>query len=281
VDAGIKKVVAPMEDPNPLVSGRGFAHLREAGILVDVGLMAKEAMTLNEKYVHFMREKRPFVHLKLAVSLDGRIATRTGDSHWITGEESRARVHQLRHEYDAILVGSGTALHDDPRLTDRSGNDRHRPLLRIVLDSQLSLPTASKLCQTAHQAPLLVFARQGADGGREAELKANGVEVVYDKEGPRNLRQVLRTLADRSIQSVLVEGGATIAGAFLDAHLIDKVSFFVAPTIIGGLDAFSAIGGNGAQRMADAVNLKDVAVTRRGRDIEVTGYTGASLKEDG
>lgn len=281
INAGIKRVVAPLEDPNPLVSGRGFSHLREAGVTVDVGLMAREATALNEKYIHFMCEKRPFVHLKLAVSLDGRIATRTGDSRWITGVESRSRVHQLRHEYDAILVGSGTALHDDPMLTDRSGNDRHRPLLRVLLDSELRLPATSKLSQTAREAPILIFASEGADPAREADLKTRGVEVVRRAEGACDLREVLKELAGRSILSVLVEGGATIAGAFLDAGLIDKVSFFIAPIIIGGCDAPAAIGGAGAERLVDAVNLQDVSITRHGCDVEITGYTRARTKEEG
>src|SRR6266568_4125668 len=143
IKAGIKRVVAPIEDPNPQVSGRGFAHLREAGIEVCTGLMADEASRLNEAYIHFMHTGRPFVHLKMAVSLDGKVATRTGDSRWITGEEARARVHELRNRYDAILVGSGTVRADDPQLTDRSGKKRRRPLVRIVIDQCLQLSSES------------------------------------------------------------------------------------------------------------------------------------------
>src|ERR671938_575165 len=139
IEAGVRRVVAATEDPNPLVSGRGFAHLRAAGVEVSTGLLAAEAARLNEKYFHAMRHARPFVHLKLATSLDGRIATRTGDARWITGAEARARVHRLRHEYDAILVGAGTALADDPLLTDRSGLSRRRPPVRVVLDTSLRL----------------------------------------------------------------------------------------------------------------------------------------------
>ena len=277
INAGIKRVVAPIEDPNPLVSGRGFAGLREAGIAVDVGLLAREAIALNEKYVHFMREKRPFVHLKLAMSLDGRIATRTGDSKWITGIESRARVHQLRHEYDSILVGSGTALRDDPMLTDRSGDDRHRPLVRIVLDNRLRLPVTSKLGQTARDSPVLVFARHDVDPAHEVKLKSIGVEMVLSSAGARDLREVLFELGRRSIQSVLVEGGATIAGAFLDAGLIDKVSFFIAPIIVGGREARASVGGKGADHIVDAVNLDNVSVTHHGRDLEITGYPMAGV----
>ena len=149
IAAGIKRVVAPVEDPNPKVSGRGFEHLRSAGVDVSCGLMAREATQLNEKYFHFMRTGRPFVHLKLALSLDGKIATRTGDSRWISGEESRARAHELRHEYDAILIGAGTALADNPLLTDRSGKPRRRPLVRVLLDESLQTDPESQLAQTA------------------------------------------------------------------------------------------------------------------------------------
>src|SRR5438445_792694 len=143
IKAGVKRVVAPIEDPNPKVSGRGFAHLREAGIEVSSGLLADEAAQLNEAYIHFMRTRRPFVHLKLAVSLDGKVATFSGDSRWITGEEARARVHELRHQYDAIMVGGRTARADDPLLTDRSGKKRRRPLMRVVIDQCLRMSADS------------------------------------------------------------------------------------------------------------------------------------------
>lgn len=281
IKAGIKRVVAPIEDPNPLVSGRGFTHLRQAGLDVNVGVMAHEAALLNEKYIHFMNEKRPFVHLKLAVSLDGRTATRTGDSKWITGEESRARVHELRNEYDAILIGSGTALKDDPLLTDRSERQRQRPLIRVVLCNDLSLPPESNLGQTAKESPVLVFASERAEPARETALQARGVEVVRSPDGPRDLKNVLNELARRSIQSVLVEGGAKVAGSFLDENLVDKVSFFIAPVVIGGSEAPSAIEGKGAESIADAITLRDMSVTPRGQDIEITGYPRSSMKEEG
>ncbi|HEX8773812.1 MAG TPA: bifunctional diaminohydroxyphosphoribosylaminopyrimidine deaminase/5-amino-6-(5-phosphoribosylamino)uracil reductase RibD [Pyrinomonadaceae bacterium] len=271
IRAGISRVVAPILDPNPKVSGKGFAHLREAGITVDTGLLAHEAARLNEKYIHSMREARPFVHLKLACSLDGRIATRTGDSRWITGEESRARVHQLRHEYDAILVGSGTAIADNPLLTDRSGRPRRLPLQRIVLDPSLRLSTDSQLSMTARDAPVLVFTSEGTDAARLKALEQCGVEVIRDGDG-RNLENILAKLNERSIQSVLVEGGANVAGAFLDGGLVNKVSIFIAPLIIGGCEAPNAIGGTGPRTIADASRLRDVEFIQHGTDIEVTGY---------
>ncbi len=280
IKAGIRRVVASIEDPNPLVSGKGFRHLREARIEVNTGLLAREAAQLNEKYIHFMRHARPFVHLKIAASLDGRIATRTGDSRWITGEASRTRVHQLRHEYDAILVGAGTALADDPLLTDRSGEVRPRPLARVVLDSKLRLPQTSKLAQTAREWPVIIFASDGADALREKALASDGVEVVRYESDARNLQSVLAELGKRYIQSLLVEGGATVAGAFLDAGLVNKISFFIAPIIIGGRDAPAAIGGTGAERLADAVNLHDVEIKHHGRDVEITGYPKAVISDE-
>src|SRR5215216_5999634 len=159
IGGGIKRVVAPIEDLNPKVSGKGFAHLRAAGINVQTGLLREEAAQVNEAYLHYMSTGLPFVLLKLAVSLDGKIATRTGDSRWITGAESRVRVHELRHAYDAILVGAGTAVADDPLLIDRSGLKRRRPLVRVVLDDALRLSSISQLATTVSQAPVIVFSR--------------------------------------------------------------------------------------------------------------------------
>jgi diaminohydroxyphosphoribosylaminopyrimidine deaminase / 5-amino-6-(5-phosphoribosylamino)uracil reductase len=254
IAAGIKRVVAPIEDLNPKVSGKGFAHLREAGLEVQTGLLAEEATQVNEAYLHYMRTGRPFVHLKIAVSLDGKIATRTGDSRWVTGAESRARVHELRHAYDAILVGAGTVLKDDPLLTDRSGLPRRRPLVRVVLDDKVKLGTTSKLATTTGEAPVLVFGRR-----ENTDLTDKKIQIV--SLDPSDLCSVLAELGRRSIQSVLVEGGATVAGSFIDAGLVNKVSVFIAPKLIGGFD-----------RIADALEVENVDVVQRGRDLEVTGY---------
>lgn len=245
--AGIKRVVAPIEDLNPKVSGKGFAHLRAAGVDVQTGLLADEATQINEAYLHFMRTGLPFVHLKLAVSLDGKIATRTGDSRWVSGPESLARAHELRHESDAIMIGAGTAALDDPLLTDRSGLPRRRSLVRVVVGDRSRLSPESQLVRTASDgAPLLVL------GG--------------------DLQSILKELADRSLQSVLIEGGAGLAGQFVDAGLVNKVTFFVAPKIVGGTTAPSAIGGAGVEKMADALQLERVHVVQRGKDLEISGY---------
>lgn len=279
IRAGISRVVAPVEDPNPLVSGRGFEALREAGVETRVGLLAEEAERLNEKYFHSLRRGRPFVHLKLATSLDGRIATSTGDSRWITGEEARAHVHLLRHEYDAVLVGAGTAVKDDPLLTDRSGQPRHRPLLRVVLDPLLALSPGSKLARSARESPVLVFACGEADDARAAALEALGVEVVRGADGGREMAAALEELHRRSVQGLLVEGGANVAGRLLRAGLVNKVSFFVAPLVLGG-DALGAVGGAGALTVAEAIRLHDPEVTRHGEDVEITGYLGGVTSDE-
>ncbi len=247
IAAGIKRVVAPIEDLNPKVSGKGFAHLRESGIQVQTGLLAEEATRINEAYLHFMLTGLPFVHLKLAVSIDGKIATRTGDSRWVSGPESLARTHELRHENDAIMIGAHTAALDDPLLTDRSGLPRRRALVRVVVGDRSRLSPDSQLARTAAEAvPLLVL------GGEP--------------------RSILKELADRSLQSVLIEGGAGVAGQFVDAGLVNKVTFFVAPKIVGGVAAPSAIGGTGVEKMAEALELERVEVVQRGKDLEITGY---------
>jgi diaminohydroxyphosphoribosylaminopyrimidine deaminase/5-amino-6-(5-phosphoribosylamino)uracil reductase len=276
IKAGIARVVAPIEDPNIKVSGKGFEHLRSAGLEVSVGLLASEAAKLNEKYLHFMRTGRPFVHLKLAASLDGKIATRSGDSRWITGSESRARVHALRHENDAILIGVGTARADDPLLTDRSQLKRRKPLVRVVLDEKLEISKQSQLIRTAGEAPVLIFAANVFD----TEASAPGVEVVCDAGGGRELLSVLDELGRREIQSVLVEGGANVAGSFLDQELVDKVSFFIAPKIIGGCDAPNAVGGKGIEKIAEGIELRDLEVTPRGQDLEITGYPRRRVQDE-
>jgi len=276
IGGGIKRVVAPIEDLNPKVSGKGFAHLRAAGVKVETGLLSNEATQVNEAYLHYMSTGLPFVHLKLAVSLDGKIATRTGDSRWITGLEARARAHELRHQYDAILVGAGTATADDPLLSDRSGLPRRRPLVRVVLDENLRLSPESQLATTTSQAPVIVFGDPESPG--TAALRTQGVEIVKHRE----LSAVLHELGSRSLQSVLVEGGSTIAAEFLDAGLVNKVTFFIAPKIIGGTDAPSAIGGKGVEAMSEALELERVSVVQREKDIEVTGYppTGKGSQTD-
>lgn len=275
ITAGIARVVSPIEDPNPKVSGAGFETLRRAGVEVVTGILQKEATRQNEKYIHWHKAGRPFVHLKMAISLDGRIATRTGDARWITGEESREQSHRLRQEYDAILVGANTIAVDNPALTDRSGLERRRKLVRVVLDNSLRISPNAQAAYTAKDVPTVVFT-DNYDDGKIAALRAEGVEVVQIGGGGRNLFGVLQELGKRNLTSVLVEGGAETAGAFYDAKLIDKISFFIAPIVIGGRDAPSAIGGAGANLLSSAMRLGDVEIKNHGADIEVTGYPKTS-----
>jgi len=278
INAGIRRVVAPIEDPNPLVAGRGFERLREAGIEVVTGILKEEAERQNEKYIYWHKTGRPFVHLKMAVSLDGRIATRTGDSRWITGEESRKKSHDLRREYDAIMVGANTVTVDNPSLTDRSGKPRRRALVRVILDNSLKISLNSNPVLTARDTPTIVFT-DNQETEKIKDLRDEGVEVVQIAEGGRNLEGILREMAKREIQSVLIEGGMRVAGAFYDAKLIDKISFFIAPIVIGGKDAPAAIGGQGASRLTGAMRLEKVEITRHGEDLEITGYPSKEESE--
>jgi len=276
ITAGIKRVVAPIEDLNPKVSGKGFEHLRRAGIQVEVGLMANEAAELNEAYLHYMRTGRPFVHLKMAVSLDGKIATRTGDSRWVAGPECRELVQELRHQYDAILVGSGTAAIDNPLLTDRSGLQRRRQLVRIVLAKGGNLSVSSQLASSAKESPVVVVVGPEADSEQLHKLESCGVEIIRNESG--DLTTMLSELGKRDLQSILVEGGSEVAGAFVDSSLVNKVTFFIAPKIVGGSDAPTAIAGLGVEHMRDALSLQGVQISRLGDDFEVTGYL-SSVRE--
>lgn len=271
INAGIVRVVSPIEDPNPLVSGKGFERLRNAGIEVVTGILADEASRLNEKFICWHKKQRPFVHLKLAMSLDGRISLRNSVSTALSGDTARQRVQQLRHEHDAILVGGTTAAVDNPSLTDRSGMPRRRPLTRVILDNRLRLPRESNLATTTDEAPTLVMTNC-IDPVITQPLTDCGVDIVPVEMGARNLSGVLDELKRRDIQSVLVEGGTAVAGAFVDAKLVDKVTFMISPIIIGGSGAPAAIGGHGATELSEALRLKNVEIVHHGDDIEITGY---------
>lgn len=269
IDAGITRVVCPIEDPNPLVSGRGFEWLREAGVEVVTGILADEASKLNEKFVCWHKKRRPFVHLKLAMSLDGRISLNRGVSTTLSSEAALKRVHELRHEYDAILVGGNTAVIDNPSLTDRSGRPRRRPLVRVVLDNRLRLDQRSMIVATADETPTIIFT-SSEDTAKKDVLTENGIEVV--EHNARDVNGVLAELYAREIQSVLVEGGSNVAASFRDAGLIDKFTFIYAPLVIGGEDAPAAFGAGGSEASHAAARLVDITVSRYDDDIEITGY---------
>ena len=263
--AGIARVVAAVEDPDPRVRGGGVARLRTAGIAVDVGLLGAEATALNWGFFLRQRAGRPAVTLKIAQSVDGRIASSGGESRWITGPAARNYGHLLRARHDAILIGVETAVADDPELTCRiPGLERHSPL-RVVLDSRLRLPMESRLAQTARETPTLVFTSAASDG----PLTACGVEVVQavrDARGRPDVAQVLRHLADRGITRVLVEGGGSVHASFLDRGLVDRLEVFVAPLVLGGAGA-PAVAALAALGLEEAQRFRCEARRRLGGDV--------------
>ncbi|MDI6632192.1 MAG: bifunctional diaminohydroxyphosphoribosylaminopyrimidine deaminase/5-amino-6-(5-phosphoribosylamino)uracil reductase RibD [Bacillota bacterium] len=272
IAAGVKRVVAAMVDPNPLVAGKGIARLREAGIDVAVGVMEDEARRLNEAFIKYVTARRPFVILKTAMSLDGKIATVTGESRWITGEAAREYVHQLRNTCDAVLVGIGTVLKDDPSLTTRLPEGGRDPV-RVILDSSARLPLAARVLNQDSEAPTLVATTEVAPAERLAALRQAGAEVLVCGRGPQvNLDLLLAELAAREIVSVLVEGGSTVNASFLLQGLVDKVVWFIAPRIIGGREALGPVGGSGIRHLARAIRLTETVVKQLGADLCVEGY---------
>ncbi|KEO84345.1 5-amino-6-(5-phosphoribosylamino)uracil reductase [Tumebacillus flagellatus] len=269
ISSKVKRVVVAMTDPNPLVAGNGINRIREHGIEVEVGLLEAEAIALNERFLHNMRTKRPFVVVKTAMTLDGKIAAHTGDSRWITGPDARAAVHRLRNEVDGILVGIGTVLADDPELTARLPEGGGKHPVRILLDTCLRIDESAKVLDTS-VAPTWIVTAQGADGEKAARLRERGVQILEFAQ--RDLAAVLDKLYSLGITHLLVEGGATVNGAFLQAGLIDKVMAFVAPKLIGGEGAPTPYGGSGFDTMSQAVQLRDISVTTYGDDICITGY---------
>jgi diaminohydroxyphosphoribosylaminopyrimidine deaminase / 5-amino-6-(5-phosphoribosylamino)uracil reductase len=266
LSAGVARVVSGSRDPNPLVNGRGLRRLRRAGREVLPRVLEAECDELNEAWMTFIRHGRPHVTLKVAATLDGKIATATGDSRWVTGPEARARVHALRDRVDAVLVGAGTARADDPRLTARGPGGRDP--LRVVLDSRRSLPGKLRLFRQRSKAPTLV-AHVGA-GGRPP---APGVEMLRcrGRGGRVDLPDLLDRLARRGVTSLLVEGGAQVAGSFLEAGLVDRLLLFLAPRVAGS-DGISWAGRGGPRRMKDALRLGGMEVSRVGEDLLVTAY---------
>lgn len=271
IAAGIGKVVYAIEDPNPQVCGKGAALLRASGIDVEEGLLRELAQEQNEIFLTFTRRKTPFVELKLAMSLDGRIATKTGDAKWITGEESRIEGHRLRAKHSTIAVGVETVIRDDPSLNIRhvEGKDP----VPIVLDTSGRIPLSSKLLHPPSQAVVATYTMSEAT---EQAIVNTGAQVwrlpaVNDRV---SIPALLAHMAEEQLDSLLIEGGGEIAAAFLEAGAVDKVSFFYAPILIGGRAAVPGIGGSGVERVADALRLKRVEVRRLGEDVYLTGYVG-------
>lgn len=268
--AGVKKVVAACTDPNPLVAGQGIEYLRRQNIEVVTGVCEKEARRLNERFFCWITRKRPFITLKYAMTLDGKIAAHTGDSKWITGEEARTYAHRLRRQHDAVLTGIGTVLEDDPALTTRLVKGRNP--VRIVLDSRLRVPLTAAVLNM--EAETIIFTGLQADSLKADAINAlPNAEVVRlpEEDGRLPAELVVRELAARNITSLLVEGGSAVHGAFRDAGLADRVCAFIAPKIIGGSGACTPVGGRGCGLIEEGWELEETEVLNFGRDLMVTG----------
>ncbi len=285
IAAGIKRVVACTPDPNPEVSGRGFARLRQAGVQVASGLLEEEARPLNDAFAKYIRYRIPLVTLKAGMTLDGKIAPPPEDmgntigsggptGGWITSDEARAHVQQLRHQHDAILVGVGTVIADNPLLTDRSGLPRRRPLLRVIMDSHLRLPLQSRVAQTAND-DVLVFC-SFAEERKKQVLREHGIQVeqvaTAGVDGRPDLAAICRNLAEREITSVMIEGGALVNWTALASSVADKIFFYYAPRILAGTGSVPFAAGPGFRRMSEAAQLKGFRLHRFGEDFAVEGY---------
>ena len=274
IEAGIRRAVIGMEDPNPSVKGKGIESLRQAGLLVTVGVLEKECQKINEAFSKYMLKKEPFVILKVASTFDGKIATRGGDSRWITGEAARRLVHRLRHQADGILVGIGTILRDNPMLTVRvkgeAGEGRHPR--RIVLDSRLRIPENANVIGERPSEVIIATTGRGSKDKID-RLKARGVQVLVldSDQGRVDLKSCLRKLAEAGIMTLLVEGGAQVNGSFLDQRAIDKFYFFFAPKWIGDPKAPGIFGGHGIENLCDAIRLGEVRFRRMGDDFLLEG----------
>jgi diaminohydroxyphosphoribosylaminopyrimidine deaminase/5-amino-6-(5-phosphoribosylamino)uracil reductase len=289
IAAGISRVVCSMQDPNPLVAGQGFAKLRAAGILVEIGAFEAEAKKLNESFAKYIRHRIPLVTLKGAMTLDGKIAPPpSGTRHptdvaaggstggWITGEIARQHVHQLRHQHDAIMAGVGTVIADDPLLTDRSGLPRRRPLVRVILDSWLRLPQTSRLVKTAKDDVLVLCS--SADESKQREVEQLGVlveRIAPMPDGRPDLADVMRHLGKREITSLLIEGGATLNWTALSSGVVDKLFLYYAPKILGeGSVPFTASQGEAAHHISQhrAIQARQLQLHQFGEDFAVEGY---------
>jgi len=279
IDAGVSEVHFAMLDPNPLVFGKGKAELEEKGIKVYVGEHEEDAKQINEAYIKFITTGMPFVTAKFAVSLDGKIATKSGDSKWISSEAARKWVHNLRYTADAIMAGANTVIIDDPQLTvrtcgDRGGIARAQPL-RIIVDGRGRTPSTARVL-SAPGRTMLVLARSLQPDEKETFAQA-GAELLElsSTDGLVDLEELFKVLGKKEITNVLVEGGGILLGSLFDCGLVDKVVAFIAPIIIGGGEAKTAVGGRGVDRVADALRLERVCVERLGEDVVVSGYVSA------
>ncbi|MEW5785009.1 MAG: bifunctional diaminohydroxyphosphoribosylaminopyrimidine deaminase/5-amino-6-(5-phosphoribosylamino)uracil reductase RibD [Bacillota bacterium] len=277
IKAGVIKVVAAMEDPNPLVAGRGFQKLAAAGIKIKTGVLEEKARRLNEVFVKYITTGTPFTAIKAAMSLDGKIATRSGESHWISGEKSRQFVHRLRHNYDAVMVGIETVLQDNPLLTTRLEGGGGRDPLRVIVDSTARLPLDARLINPGSRARTLLAVTGAASPEKCAALREKGVEIAIlpDREGRVDLAALLRKLGEMEITAVLAEGGGTLNYSLLQAGLVDKLFIFIAPLIFGGRQSPTAFGGEGIVSVDRAWPVEHLEMKQFDQDLLLIGYPGA------
>ena len=276
VKAGITRVVCAMEDPNPEVSGKGISYLREHGVEVRQGILKAEAEILNEIFIKYIRTKTPFVILKFAMSLDGKIATTVGESRWITGKESRQKTHWLRHRCAAIMVGVNTVIADNPLLTTRieDGSDRYRHPVRIVMDSSGRTPPDCNLLKTTDMAPVIIVTSPEISNEKLKRLEKSGAEIliIAGEDRVDIIRQLLPVLGQRQLDSILVEGGGTLADACVRSGCVDKYLTFIAPMLIGGISALTPLEGEGFMRIAASPRLRDMQASAVGNDILIEAY---------
>lgn len=282
IEAGVKRVVAAMTDPNPLVAGRGLQRLQEAGIEVEVGLLEEAARKLNEGWIYYMERKLPFIIWKYAMTLDGKTATSAGDSRWISGGASRLLVHQLRNEVDAIMIGSGTLLADDPALTTRlpAGG---RDAVRIIVDSRGRTPLTARVVEVTKtsSAPTVIATTAASSAVWRRELQKAGAEVLVlpQQQGRADLMALMRELAGRGIVNILLESGGELAWSLLSAGLIRKVYAFIAPKLVGGQSAPTPLGGKGVDRMAMAFPCEKGQWQQLDQDLLYIGYLSREVSE--
>ncbi len=271
IEKGIKKVTISMVDPNPIVAGNGIQILKDNGIEVEVGLLGEEAKKLNEVFIHYITTKKPFCIMKTASTLDGKIATVTGDSKWITNEKSREYVHYIRHRLSAIMVGVDTVIKDNPSLTTRLKDIKGRNPVRIIVDSTARIPLNSKVFK--EEGRTIIATTEKAAKESLSKIQELGGEIIITpiKEGRVDLNFLMKRLGEEKIDSVLLEGGGTLNYSALKAGIVDKVMNFIAPKIIGGALAKTSVAGDGIEFMKDAINLKDISITRFDEDILIEG----------
>lgn len=268
IAARIQRVVIATLDPNPIVNGRGVQQLKDAGISVTVGILEKEGKDLIAPFAKFITQKIPFVTLKLALTLDGKIATAKGKSKWLTGEKARRYAHRLRHEHDAVLVGVNTVLADNPQLTVRLVPGRVKQPLRVIVDSHARTPLTARVLRSA-ETPCIIAVTERAPDERIIELQKSGAKVwklPMTRENRVDLKALLKRLGREGVVSVLVEGGGELAGSFVRGRLVDRIAFFFAPKLLGGRDAVSAIGGKGFSHLGEALKLTEMRWRRLGDD---------------